>query len=124
LVRAAHGEFTPTVATVTIDNTGGATTLRCQSDLIDSYFLAGFLRSETNRRQASGTSGGTFRLDVKRARVPRMPLAEQRRYGDAFRELMAFEEAATEAADAAREVTRTAIQGLTSGTFAPTSREK
>lgn len=119
LVRAAHGEFTPVVASETTDDTSGATVLRCQPDVLDSYFLAGFLRSEINRRQAAGTSGGTFRLDVKRARVPRMPLSEQRRYGDAFRELMAFEAAATAVTHAAQEVTRTAMQGLTNGTFAP-----
>ncbi len=93
--------------------------LRCDPATLDPYFLAGFLRSETNRRVAAGTMGGTFRLDVRRARVPRMRLSEQRRYGEAFRRLMAFGRAADEVATAASAATRTAIDGLTSGTFAP-----
>jgi hypothetical protein len=121
LVRATHGEFSPVVVTEATDDTHGATILRCQPDLLDPYFLAGFLRSEINRRRASGTAGGTYRLDVKRARVPRMPLPEQRRYGDAFRELMSFDAAAAAVAQAAHDLTRTAIQGLTNGTYAPQS---
>ncbi|MDP9792956.1 hypothetical protein J2S43_001468 [Catenuloplanes nepalensis] len=124
LVRALSGEFAPSVATESTGDTHGATILRCRPDVLDPYFLAGFLRSEINRRQASGTSGGTFRLDVKRARVPRMPPSEQRRYGDAFRELIAFAAAADAVARAARDVTRTAVQGLTNGTFAPPSQGK
>ncbi|MDI6097256.1 hypothetical protein QLQ12_01355 [Actinoplanes sp. NEAU-A12] len=124
LVRSEHGEFMPTVATEAVGDTAGATVLRCQPDVLDPYFLAGFLRSDVNRRHAAGTSGGTYRLDVKRARVPRMPLPDQHRYGVAFRELMAFDAAATAVAHTAQEVTRTTIQGLTNGTFAPPSREK
>jgi hypothetical protein len=53
-----------------------------------------------------------------------MPPSEQRRYGDAFRELIAFDAAADAVARAARDVTRTAVQGLTNGTFAPPSQGK
>jgi SAM-dependent methyltransferase len=93
--------------------------LRCDPAALDPYFLAGFLRSEINRRQAAGTIGGTFRLDVRRARVPRMLLSQQRRYGEQFRRLMEFAGTAAEVAAAAAAATRTAIDGLTSGTFAP-----
>lgn len=96
-----------------------ATVLRCDPAVLDPYFLAGFLRSEINRRQAAGTMGGTFRLDVRRARVPRMPLSEQRRYGEAFRRLLEFAAAADKVAAAAAAATRVAIDGLTNGTFAP-----
>jgi hypothetical protein len=96
-----------------------ASVVRCDPATLDPYFLACFLRSETNRRQAAGTMGGTFRLDVRRARVPRMPLSEQRRYGEAFRRLMEFAGVADEVAAAAATATRTAIDGLTSGIFAP-----
>ncbi len=93
--------------------------MRCDPESLDPHFLACFLRAETNRRQAAGTMGGTFRLDVRRARVPRMPLSEQRRYGEAFRRLIEFVGAADEVAAAAAAATRTAIYGLTSGTLAP-----
>jgi SAM-dependent methyltransferase len=106
------------------DGGGGAdgkatSVLRCDPAAIDPYFLAGFLRSEINRRQAAGTIGGTFRLDVRRARVPRMLLSQQRRYGEQFRRLMEFAGTAAEVAAAAAAATRTAIDGLTSGAFAP-----
>lgn len=107
-----------------LDGSGGpdvkaASVLRCDPTALDPYFLAGFLRSEINRRQAAGTIGGTFRLDVRRARVPRMPLPQQRRYGEQFRRLMEFAGTAAEVAAAAADATRTAIDGLTSGIFAP-----
>lgn len=108
-----------TVATGPGDEQRSVTVVRCDPDQIDPYFLACFLRSEANRRQAVGTLGGTFRLDVRRARVPRIPLTEQRRYGDAFRGLTEFAARATEAATAAEEVVRTAVYGLTSGVLAP-----
>lgn len=93
--------------------------LRCDPQALDPYFLACFLRAEANRRQAAGTSGGTFRLDLRRTRVPRMTLADQRRYGEAFRRLMAFTGAADELASTAAAATRTALDGLTAGTFDP-----
>ncbi|GAA5199584.1 hypothetical protein GCM10023322_75520 [Rugosimonospora acidiphila] len=93
--------------------------LRCAPEALDAHFLACFLRSETNRRQAAGTMGGTFRLDVRRARVPRMTLSQQRDYGEAFRRLMEFAGRADGVAAAAADATRTAIYGLTGGIFAP-----
>jgi hypothetical protein len=48
-----------------------------------------------------------------------MPLSEQRRYGETFRRLMEFAGAAEELATTAAAATRTAIDGLTNGTFAP-----
>ncbi|GIG17234.1 hypothetical protein Cme02nite_55660 [Catellatospora methionotrophica] len=93
--------------------------IRCDPQQLDPYFVACFLRSESNRRQATGTQGGTFRLDVRRARVPRLPLAEQRRYGDAFRLIAAFTEQAEAVTSLADDAVRTAVYGLTSGVFAP-----
>lgn len=110
-----------TVATAASMDQRGVTVIRCDPDQLDPYFLACFLRSAANRRQAVGTLGGTYRLDLRRARVPRIPLAEQRRYGDAFRRLAAFAATAAEVAAAANEAVQTAVYGLTTGTFAPTS---
>jgi SAM-dependent methyltransferase len=99
-----------------------ASVIRCNPESLDPYFLACFLRSAANRRQAAGTSGGTFRLDVRRARVPRMPISEQRHYGEAFRQLMAFTADADEVANAAGAAARIAVDGLTSGVFAPNAQ--
>jgi SAM-dependent methyltransferase len=93
--------------------------LRCDPELIDPYFLACFLRSESNRRLASGTLGGTSRLDLRRARVPQMPLAEQQRYGHAFRRLTAVTDRIGSVAALATDAVQTAVYGLTSGLFVP-----
>jgi type I restriction-modification system DNA methylase subunit len=92
--------------------------LRCDSDVLDPYFLAGFLYSEANTRQAV-TGSGVFRYDVRRARVPRIPLSEQRRYGAAFRRLAEFAALMRRAAELGDDVVRLAMDGLTSGVFAP-----
>ena len=92
--------------------------LRCDPDVLDPYFLAGFLHSEANLRQAV-TGSGVFRYDVRRAQVPRLPLAEQRRYGLAFRRLAEFAAHVHCAADLGDDVVRLATHGLTSGALTP-----
>jgi hypothetical protein len=98
---------------------GGTRILRCDSEVLDPYFLAGFLHSEGNRRKAAGTTGGSYRLDLRRCRVPRMPLAVQRRYGDAFRRLTAVTDRIDRIAATARNAVRTGVYGLTSGVLLP-----
>jgi hypothetical protein len=65
------------------------------------------------------TGSGVFRYDVRRARVPRIPLSEQRRYGAAFRRLAEFAALMRRAAELGDDVVRLAMDGLTSGVFAP-----
>ena len=91
--------------------------LRCDPALIDPYFLACFLRSESNRLQTSTL--GTSRFDLRRARVPRMPLDEQQRYGEAFRRLTALTEQTDKLSALATDAVRTAVNGLTSGALMP-----
>ena len=67
--------------------------LRPDPAALDPWFLAGFLRGTANNRQASSYASTATRLDVRRLQLPRLPLAEQRRYGERFRALAAFEEA-------------------------------
>jgi hypothetical protein len=88
--------------------------------VLDPYFLAGFLRSEANIRQAV-TGSGVFRYDVRRARIPRLPLPEQRRYGAVFRRLAEFAALLRRAAELSDDVVRLAIHGLTSGVLAPST---
>lgn len=92
--------------------------LRCDPDVLDPYFLAGFLHSKANLRQAV-TGSGVFRYDVRRAHVPRLPLAEQRRYGLAFQHLAEFSARIHRAADLGDDVVRLATHGLTSGALTP-----
>lgn len=65
---------------------------------------------------ATAVSGSTVvRLDVRRLRVPLVPLAEQQRLGRAFRQLSELRRAADLAARLADETARTLISGVTSG---------
>lgn len=92
--------------------------LRPSAQVLDPHFLAGFLRNSSNTRLAGRTLPGA-RLDVRRAAVPRLPLAEQQRYGAAFAELAAFERELVQVAVAGRELVASGIDGLTDGGLAP-----
>ncbi|MEU7947414.1 N-6 DNA methylase [Micromonospora taraxaci] len=92
--------------------------LRPDPTRLDPWFLAGFLAAEENLSAAS--SGTTvIRLDPRRLRVPLLPLAEQRRYGRAFRQLNALRTAADIASRLADETARTLAAGLAGGALQP-----
>ncbi|MBW1597313.1 N-6 DNA methylase [Streptomyces sp. JJ38] len=85
---------------------------------LDPWFLAGFLAAEQNvNAAATGTS--IIRVDPRRLRVPLLPLAEQQRYGAAFRRLDELRTAARRADQAAEDVTRLLSTGLTGGALLP-----
>lgn len=85
---------------------------------LDPWFLAGFLAAEQNvNAAATGTS--IIRVDPRRLRVPLLPLAEQQRYGAAFRHLHELRAAAHRADQAAEDVTRLLSTGLTGGALLP-----
>ncbi|MFI1886905.1 N-6 DNA methylase [Streptomyces jumonjinensis] len=85
---------------------------------LDPWFLAGFLAAEQNiNAAATGTS--LVRVDPRRLRVPLLPLAEQQRYGTAFRRLHELRTAARRADRAAEDVTRLLGTGLTGGALLP-----
>ncbi|MBE4740768.1 N-6 DNA methylase [Streptomyces caniscabiei] len=88
------------------------------SDQLDTDYLQGFLRSAANTRRSTSASG-TYRLDGKGARIPQMDIAEQRRYGAAFRALQEFEERVRRVAELSREATALARDGLGNGALAP-----
>jgi N-6 DNA Methylase len=102
-------------------STQTAEVIRCDAEQLDPYFVACFLRSEANRRQASGTLGGTFRLDVRRARIPRIPLGEQQPYADTYRRIVEFAGRAEAVAETAADVVQVTVDGLTAGALAPTN---
>ncbi|MFY1668831.1 N-6 DNA methylase [Plantactinospora sp. WMMB334] len=92
--------------------------LRPDPARLDPWFLAGFLSAEDNLSAASsGTS--VVRVDPRRLRIPLLPLAEQRRYGRAFRQLHAMRTAADLANRLADETARTLAAGLTGGALLP-----
>ena len=81
---------------------------------LDPEFLAGCLRhSEPTSQHASS------RIDVRRTRVPRLPLSGQSEYGRVLAELTRFAESAAEAAEAARRAARLGFEGLLDGRLRP-----
>ncbi|MEV5885636.1 N-6 DNA methylase [Streptomyces sp. NPDC052020] len=93
--------------------------LRPDPAALDPWFLAGFLRGTANTRQASSYASTATRLDVRRLQLPRLPLAEQRRYGARFRALDEFERALKHAGRLGEQLVRGMYDGLTDGTVAP-----
>ncbi|MFI5569423.1 N-6 DNA methylase [Streptomyces sp. NPDC051740] len=85
---------------------------------LDPWFLFGFLSSEANLAGAS-TGSSTLHLTPGRLRVPLLPLAEQRRYGEAFRHVEVLREQAQRARDLAEETARLVSGGLTGGQLVP-----
>jgi hypothetical protein len=113
------------IARVVDEKTAGAalgrnlTLLRPDPAALDPWFLAGFLRGTANNRQASSYASTATRLDVRRLQLPRLPLDEQRRYGERFRALAEFEDALRRAGRLGEQLVRGMYDGLTDGTVAP-----
>ncbi|MFF0479323.1 N-6 DNA methylase [Streptomyces sp. NPDC004284] len=93
--------------------------LRPDQAALDPWFLAGFLRATANTRQASSYASTATRLDVRRLQLPRLPLAEQRRFGERFRALAEFEESLRLAARLGDQLVQGLYDGLADGTVAP-----
>ncbi|WP_307845626.1 N-6 DNA methylase [Planomonospora sp. ID67723] len=94
--------------------------VRPDPDFFDPYFVAGFLK--VSARQSAGSLSGASRMDVRRAQLPRLSLAEQRRYGEVFRQLERFESALRRANEAGELLGRLVLDGLASGELQPTPR--
>lgn len=110
----------PVVASGTkADDTGIAQVVEIDETRLDPHFVATFLREDAAALPVANTLGAVNRDDLRRCRIPRMPLAEQRRYGDTFRRLHELDIALKALADLSGKVIDQAVQGLTSGAFAP-----
>ncbi|MFD5128011.1 N-6 DNA methylase [Streptomyces olindensis] len=120
--RGSGGPDGPSVSVADLARAGlvefGDTEPVSVSDQLDTDFLRGFLRSTSNTRRSTSASG-TFRFDAKGARIPQMDIAEQRRYGAAFRALQEFEERARRMAELSKEAAALARDGLSSGALTP-----
>lgn len=97
----------------------GLTLLRPDPTALDPWFLAGFLRGTANNRQASSYASTAARLDIRRLRLPRLPLEGQRGYGERFRALAAFEDSLRLAGRLGAQLVRGLHDGLTDGTLPP-----
>ncbi|OJY45970.1 N-6 DNA methylase [Pseudonocardia sp. 73-21] len=101
------------VAVVVEDDTDallgpGLQLLRADPDGLDPQFLAGVLRSGETLRVAA-TKSGSYRIDVRRVELPRVPLGEQRRLGQTMHGLARFGAALDDAAGWGQRL----VQGLT-----------
>ncbi|MGW4892914.1 hypothetical protein ACWEQL_11745 [Kitasatospora sp. NPDC004240] len=85
---------------------------------VDPEYLEGFLRAGPNVRRST-SQNGSYRLDVRGARIPRRELAVQRRYGTTFRALLDMEREATRLAQATRRLADIAREGLGTGDLEP-----
>ncbi|MFD5765415.1 hypothetical protein ACFWIN_06285 [Streptomyces sp. NPDC127049] len=65
--------------------------LRAAPGRLDAHFLAGCLRAPANGRRAGTHVSGAARIDVRRLRVPGLPLDEQELYAEVFRRLSALD---------------------------------
>lgn len=122
---SAAGPFAVRVARLDEDGTElrrGLYLIRPDPEMIDPWFLAGFLASPANAQQALyGTTSS--RVDVRRLTVPLLPLDDQRRYGAAFRRLREFTATAEELAGQARELTELLGNSLAGGMLLPSDEK-
>jgi predicted DNA-binding transcriptional regulator AlpA/SAM-dependent methyltransferase len=101
------------------DDKGVAQVMEIDETRLDAHFVATFLRADVAALPVANTLGAVSRDDLRRCRIPRMPLAEQRRYGDAFRCLLELDAALRTLADVSGKVIEQTIYGLTTGVLAP-----
>lgn len=99
--------------------TGIAQVIEIDPGRLDPHFVALFLRGDVGALPVANTLGAVNRDDLRRCRIPRMPLAQQRRYGDAFRLLTEIEQAMAELSDLGAKVIEQTIHALTTGAVAP-----
>ncbi|MCX4963124.1 HsdM family class I SAM-dependent methyltransferase [Streptomyces virginiae] len=97
----------------------GLALLRPDPDALDPWFLAGFLRGTANTRRASSHASTATRLDVRRLRLPRLPLAQQQGYGLRFQALAEFEDALRLAGRLGEQLVQGFHDGLSDGTVTP-----
>ncbi|MFB9683955.1 HsdM family class I SAM-dependent methyltransferase [Amycolatopsis plumensis] len=92
----------------------GLTVYRVDAERLDADFLAGCLRAAD-----LPTASASTRIDGRRVRIPRLPIAVQREYGGIFRELAEFDTALRQAAETGRDLVRLGFAGLVEGRLKP-----
>ncbi|MDN5747949.1 MAG: N-6 DNA methylase [Pseudonocardia sp.] len=110
----------PVVADGTADDERGvAQVVGIDTDRLDPHFVAMFVRADARAAPVANTHSALTRDDVRRCRIPRMPLIEQRRYGDAFRRLSELTAVAARLAAVTDAVVTQTVHGLTAGALDP-----
>jgi predicted DNA-binding transcriptional regulator AlpA len=95
--------------------------LRPDPQALDPDFLAGFLSGPALERHAATSRSGTLRVDLRAVPVPRLPLAEQQRYGAVLRAMSELDRMITDARELGRELTGHLVTGFSSATLRPGS---
>jgi len=110
----------PIVATgAATEDAGIAQVVEIDRARLDAHFVAVFLRTDAAAHPVANTLGALSRDDLRRCRIPRMPLAEQRQYGSAFRRLDELRDTLAAVARVSATVIDQTIHGLTVGVLAP-----
>jgi hypothetical protein len=91
---------------------------RPDPDRVDPHFLAGFLRAAQLNSGARGTLLSA-RTDARRVPIPRLPLSEQRGYGQAFERLTALDDGLRHLASVGETLVRLGFAGLADGSVRP-----
>lgn len=120
LVTIRPGDVVASYSSVRVVADGGAvlgphlTLYRVDSRRLDPDFLAGYLRAAGGR-----VTTGSSRFDVRRTRLPRLSLKEQKAYGEAFRQLAVLEDALRETSTLGQTLIRLGLDGLADGHLHP-----
>jgi hypothetical protein len=99
----------------------GLTLLRVDQGRLDAHFVAGALRGSANGQVTTRQTGSSGRADISRALIAQLPLAEQRPYGEAFRQADELESAARSAAALGASLARLLADGIAGGTLEPSA---
>ncbi|MEV6032310.1 N-6 DNA methylase [Nonomuraea sp. NPDC052116] len=124
LIAIRPGDVVASYSSVRVMADGGAvlgphlTLYRVDARRLDPDFLAGFLRAAGGR-----ATTGSSRFDVRRTRLPRLSLKEQKAYGDAFRQLAVLEDAIRETSTLGQALIRLGLDGLADGHLHPRAHD-
>ncbi|WP_344886901.1 HsdM family class I SAM-dependent methyltransferase [Nonomuraea antimicrobica] len=123
LIAIRPGDVVASYAAVRVMDDGAGAVLgphltlyRVDGRRLDPDFLAGFLRAAGGR-----ATTGSSRFDVRRTRLPRLSLKEQKAYGEAFRQLAVLEDAIRETSTLGQTLIRLGLDGLADGHLHPQS---
>ncbi len=110
----------PVVATGTLDDDRGvAQVVEVDPTRLDPHFVALFVRADAHSVPIANTHGALSRDDLRRCRIPRLPLRDQQAYGAAYRQLATTKDMLLALATAAGRVLDQNIHGLVTGALDP-----
>jgi hypothetical protein len=91
--------------------------VRTDPAVLEPWFLAGYLSSGDGGRQAErmSSSGGDVRVDLRRVRLPLLPIDTQRAYGQVFQRLAEFARNLRAAHDLGLDLVRNSTDAIVLG---------